>query len=555
MVRTGWMARIPLVVALVALTVGLLPAGAPLLNAAGSGWLPPLNLSNWQNYVHNDEYNRVEVGADGTVLVCWRTYDPGSSTETLWARVRSPAGVWSAAFNPSGALPQNTLSGNTVACRVAPDGTAWVLWRWRDGNPGTEHGVRGAYRTPGGDWQPLNLTFGSTVAEIRSLDLAIGPDGHRAAVWVGCNTSVAGTTCFTDGRRGPAGSVQWTNVFRADSEVIMSRQAGVATVVVGSGGLTVVVWERYYNAGNRELVARAWLPAANDWDASVTQLDNQLNPPITDWLARPVMAPDGTVVVAYNTRLPLMAQKAMHFSVWRSPAGVWSAPMAISNDYAAGDLKAPRLAVGPNGTVIAAWERATSGTTSVLEANTRAPGGAWGSSATLTGAQVFVRGFDLGVGPDGSGWVVWSAEDKSVATLRSNTYFSRRPPGGAWGSGGQGALDGWYTEAHGVALAVASDGGAVALWAGSDSSQPVNQQDRVRAAVFPRAASGWGAAETLAAGMQIGAVWRGGLAVRPGGRPFVGLWYYLRDVTTGGRTAIFFGELPWQRAYLPAIRR
>ena len=164
-------------------------------------------------------------------------------------------------------------------------------------------------------------------------------------------------------------------------------------------------------------------------------------------------------------------------------------------------------------------------------------------------------GFDLGVGPDGSGWVVWAAEDQSVATLRSNTYYSRRLPGGAWGSGGQGALDGWYSEAHGVALAVASDGGAVAVWAGSDASQPAFQQDRVRAALFPRGGSGWGAPEMLASAMQQSAVYPGWLAAAPGGRPFVGLWYHLRNVTSGGRSAIFLGELPWQRAYLPVVRR
>lgn len=528
----------------------------PLLLGAGGGWTSPLNLSNWQNVV-SETRHWAAVGADATMLACWTTTDFSSGTEMLWARVRSPAGVWSAAFNPSGALPQNTLSDNHVACKVAPDGTAFVLWRHRQSTPGTPQQVRGAYRTTAGDWQPLDLTTGTTIDEIRSIDLAIGPNGHRAAVWVGCNTSAGWTTCFTDGRRGPAGSVQWTPVFHADSDVLfpLGRQADVATVVVGPGGLTVVVWERYYNAGNRELVARAWLPTVGDWEPGVTVLDTQLNPALAEWLARPVMDPAGAVVVAYNTRLPIMAQNAAHFSVTRNTAGGWSAPVAISNVHPQGDLRAPRLAVGANGAVIAAWERATGGTTSVLEADARDTGGAWGGLATLTGAQVFVRGFDLGVSPDGVGWVAWSAEDKSVATLRSNTFYSRRLPGGAWGSGGQGALDGWYSEAHGMALEVTRDGDAVALWAGSDANQPANQQDRVRAAVFLRGGVGWGAPTTLAQGMQQAAVWWGGLAAAPTDRPLAALWYHRRDVTTGGRTAIFFAAMDWPEVYLPVVRR
>ena len=215
----------------------------PALAGSPANWSTPVNLSGWNSM----EVFRFTSGIDGTQAVIYPVFDLlniSGATGTLWARVRSADGTWSAAADLSGAISPVTVFGMLYwDVGVSPDGTAWAVWTVKDSSkpPGADVFVMEAHRPPGGSWSTAQA-LSAGVADVRNVDFHAGPEGHVAAAWVECdlpNVDLSQGNCNVRVRLRNPGAVAWETLKKVDQS-----GAGVAEahIRVGPGGLAVVIW-------------------------------------------------------------------------------------------------------------------------------------------------------------------------------------------------------------------------------------------------------------------------------------------------------------------------
>ena len=512
----------------------LLVTTRPALTTSGADWSPPVNLSGWQEF---PQVHQLALGVDGTQAAFWLVLDLSNNQGALWARVRPPGGGWSALENLSGWMPITAWQpGHGIG--VAPDGTAWALWTAIDSTqPGDNWRVMAAHQPPGGAWQTEPLSDWETT--LRSLKMHIGPDGDLAAAWVACawTTNDAQGPCAVRVRRRPAGSAAWVPIERLDGGSGMGIHW--PHILVGPGGLTVVEWLEANPSASSQwaVMARAYRPSSGAWDGSITNVSGFVPQAIE---SRPVMGADGTVIVAWNAVSSDPSKSAQYSATRAAATGTWSPATPISAAHSAGSLEVPGLAVGQNGTLVAAWQR-SSGTQVAIFANARDPGGTWGTETRVSEWMRMVFVWGLEVWPDGTAVALWEARDGSrPATEDETVFWSARPPHGTWGGGGQGQLGNWYDEIYGAALVLGDDGSATALWAVKDASRPAGQQSAVWAATWPSGGA-WSTPGALSDWYKLAFVWPWGLAVGSGGQPVAAAWDIERDTTPA--YALFYSEL------------
>ena len=160
-----------------------------------------------------------------------------------------------------------------------------------------------------------------------------------------------------------------------------------------------------------------------------------------------------------------------------SAAPSWLAP-GLSGAETPTTQSTGRIALGANGTAVAAWAQASGGTT-VLQVSRRAPGGGFSAPLTVGGTT---GAADVRVGVDGAGnATVLFAQGGQIRVL-------------AWPAAAGAAGRAESLEAGGSPeLAVGRGGTAVATWL----ENPATMTPRVRAAVRPGASGGFGAPATI----------------------------------------------------------
>jgi len=504
----------------------------------------------------------MRIGDDGTQVVYWIDYDLVGPKSAFRARVRPPGGSSGQVEDITGWVTGINPRYWTVA--VAPDGTAWAVWAIGDpGQPaGSQFKMKAAQRLPDGTWQSEDWT--SWLAQVRFVDLSVGPHGDLVAAWVACNTTSTTPSvgpCTVNARRRPAGATVWGPTQQLNS-LLGPDGVDEAYALVGPGGLVVVVWDQVKPGVPAEwgVMANAYDPATGVWDGVMTQVSVFVEPRnVGNWLAQPVMDPGGTVVAAWTAKTaPASSKDAQYSSTRAASAGTWSSPAQISAPNIANSFEEPRLAVGQNGTVVAAWEwENTAGTQAAIFANARDAGSTWGSEAQVSTSLVSsVSLHDLGVWPDGTAMVLWEEKDNTrPADVDEALWWSARTPPNTWGSGGGGQLWGWGKAVSGAALELSSDGTGTVAWSVEDANQPTNQQGAVLAAHWPSGGPSWDSPATIVEGYKMAFLWHEGLAAGPGGRSVGAAFLVQRDVTapTPG-VAIFYSG--WQKAiYLPAVLR
>jgi hypothetical protein len=305
-------------------------------------------------------------------------------------------------------------------------------------------------------------------------------------------------------------------------------------------------------------MANAFDPAAVAWGTQ-KNVSTFVEPrDVSSWLARPVMDPGGTVVAAWTAMTaPASLQDAQYSSTRAvSTSPPWSPATPISAPNSANSFGEPRLVVGQNGTVVAAWEWENASNQYAIFVNARDAGYTWGSEAQVSASVMSSATlYDLDVWPDGTAMVLWEERDTTPPTGPVEAlWWSARSPSNTWGSGGDGRLWGWGKDVRGAALELSSDGTGTVAWGVEDANQPTNQQGAVLASHWPSGGP-WDSPATILEGHKGTYLGYEGLAAGPGGRSVGAAFLVLRDVTapTPG-AAIFYSG--WQKAiYLPAVLR
>jgi hypothetical protein len=532
--------------------LALLVASTVTMVASDEGWTPVVNLSDWQPYFSEGAF-RLDLGDDGTQLASWIAGD-ASGNWALWARVRPPGGLWGPVENLSGFQPYLRKGLATYwDAGVTPNGTAWALWAAVDSaQSGDNVFVMSAHRPPRGSWQPEELTAGFETA-VRSADLAIGPDGDLAAAWVACASSSdpAEGPCHVRLCRRPVGASGWGSLEQPDETV--GEGISEARVLVGPGGLTVVLWPQASPSSPAQwaLMAQAYPPAPTEVHPTN----------ISGWkklvdLAQPVIDPGGTVTAAWRT-LSADGTNDANYANTRPAGGSWNAnPAQISTPLTGFRLYKPVLAVGQDGTVIAAWIWRVQATESYLLANARDAGQAWGGEVQLHGGSNLTFGsVSLGVWPEGSAMALFSLTDTSRTKTEDDLLrWTVRPPHGAWGGGGQGELGVWMDSIQGQALKLGQDGSGAAVWGVTDAGRPPGETQTVLAAIWPPGGP-FDPPTVISDWFNYTWVLPEGLVVGRGGRP-VGTVWQAQEPNTGALAVLYSGrESGWQRIYLPLVVR
>jgi hypothetical protein len=506
-------------------------------SAASSDWSEPVNLSDWQADLFTSF--SLKLSEDGTLAAYWVRIN--TSTEwSLWARVRTPDGTWSPAENLSGWIKPVDLSGGMFmmpwTAAITPQGTAWAAWVEDTSTPGADSmWLRAAYKAPGEPWQRDDASAGYDTF-ILSLGFVFGPQGHGLLVWSDCTQNPAdGGICLVRARRRAPTAPAW-GVLEGLDDPSTGYPIYYVQALAGPQGDFVVLWdENDTNTLEAVYWSRAFDGQAGAWEPAPVNLSGARE---SFYQTPAVIDPAGTVTAGFIA-LSSPGLRS-NYAVTRSAAsGAWSVPVAISGEVYA--LSGPRLAVGQDGTVMAAWAQGNAALTDwAIFANARDAGAVWGGSAAqVTPRRNSISDPYLGIWPDGSTLLVWSEQDASRPTSADEAVFYRvRPAFGLWGAAGEGQLGGWVEDVFfNMDLDVSLDGRAGLVWSVTDASQPANQQQAVFSALWAPGGP-WDLPEQLSA--WTNSVWverQDSLALGRLGSPLAVTWYENR--TTLPDDAIF----------------
>ena len=143
------------------------------------------------------------------------------------------------------------------------------------------------------------------------------------------------------------------------------------------------------------------------------------------------------------------------FAVPAQAAPTWLAPVDLSDGGQ--NAAAPQVSVDPQGNATAIWYRPNA-TNSVVQAATRAPGGAWQTPVDLSAPGQNAFDPQVSVDPQGNATAIWYRDNGGNYVVQAAT----RAPGGAW----QTPVDLFVTgqTAYAPQVSVDAQGNATAIW-------------------------------------------------------------------------------------------
>ena len=523
------------------LLFSVLLAFTPVLAASSANWSTPTDLSGW----HLMEFYRFVYGEEGTQALFYPVLNPTPpASATLWARVRSPDGTWSAAADLSGAVNPGTVFGLQYwDVGVSPDGTAWAVWKVKDSTKpvGADVFVMESHRAPGSAWSAAQA-LSAGVTGVRAVDFHAGPDGHVAAVWVECDTTGTDLSlgnCHVNVRFRFPSAPDWEPVIKIDQSVVGVAETAVR---VGPGGIAVVIW----NEASAKMANQWWVMASgfnpnSGWDPTPSDISGVVQPRDDRWLAAPVMDGGGTFIAAWSVMTSLGSGTDSIFSNTRTSAGNWGSPVKISSDQPANQLRVPSLVVGQDGTLVAAWVSSTGSMTkgTGLYANVREPMKTWGSEKLISNLEDNLIPAGIEVFPDGKAMALWRVGDHSKVTSADEGLFWSIGSGGVWGGGSEGQLGDWIAAVNGADLIASPDGSATVLWAVIDVNQPLGKQGQVLTTRWSSGGS-WEAVQAIAGEYEAAYVTFEGLAAGPGEQALGAVWIVFQNLNTPPVAAALF---------------
>jgi len=384
--------------------------------------------------------------------------------------------TWLAPVNLS-TLGQGLSSSPQVALDTR--GNAFAVWEHSDAVSDTTI-VETALRPAGGSWQaPVELT--PPGAEGFSPQIAVDPAGDAIAAWR--QSTGSDSNQLVEASERPAGG-NW----QAPVEISGPQNTTDLELAVGSGGEAIAVWDTFENGDVVQAAAHA---SGRAWQTPVT-----ISPPGQRTGAfAPQVAVDahGEAVVVWESGI---AQSGFVQAAVRPAGGHWQAATDISGE----GVGRPHVGIDADGEAVAVWNGVTSADDAVQSAAHPAAG-SWQAPVELSTAGEVAAFSQVAVDAQGNATALWYDESGGVALADEGLVLvgASRPAGASsWHapvaisapSKGQGGV----ILLGPPAIAVGSQGSAVALWNASNGSDYVAQ-----GAVRPTAAAPWPAPVDLSA--------------------------------------------------------
>lgn len=239
-------------------------------------------------------------------------------------------------------------------------------------------------------------------------------------------------------------------------------------------------------------------------------------------------APDGRVTVAWKLK---QGSDSIIQATTRPPGGTFGAPVDLS--AFGGEVEHPRIAVGPDGTVIVVWRRNGDPTSDpmdwTIQAAVRKPGALFTAPVNLSDPGGGSNRPRIAIGPDGTATAIWHRRDSSTSkwVVQTATRFfdNFAPP-----------VDIGFDNAQNAKIAFGPDGTATAFWSaysgspwgvqvatrppGGAFSDPVDLADTEQAVGAAKLAVGPDGTTTVAWSRYDGTTWWSQAATRPPGGSF-----------------------------------
>lgn len=293
--------------------------------------------------------------------------------------------------------------------------------------------------------EPVDLsTAGQDALEPQ---VAVDPNGDEAAVWArtnGSNYVIQATTRALGGG--------WL------APVDLSLPGGEAfqpEVAIDPDGDATAVWRR--SDGTKTIIQAATRPSGGTWGAPV---DLSLSGQSANEPQIAVDSTGGATVVWFSEGTNDIIQAAT-----RGPGGAWGAPVDLS--LSGQDAVEPQVAVDPNGNATAVWRR-SDGSHEIVQAATRAPGGAWQSPVDLSTAGQDSLEPQVAVDSSDKATAVWRVFDDENGNNIDVLQAATRASGGGWESPVDVSVAGQSVVEPQVA--VDPSGTATAVWRGYDGT-------------------------------------------------------------------------------------
>lgn len=267
------------------------------------------------------------VGADGTAIVSWTTWN--GENDRVLARTRATG---AAGWAPVEQLSDSDGNGYSSGVAVAGDGTTTAIWE-ADGR------IQSRTR-PGGttNWGPI-VELSAEDVDARDPELAASPDGQVTVVWESNDGEREGGQVRTRA----AGASTWGPIVDLD-DVDVDDPA----VAAGADGTVAVAWEgEEEETGIEPTFVRTLAAGASTW-SPVVRLSadgEETEDPV------PAVAPDGTTTVVWENdggEIDRVFARTL-----AAGASAWGPAALLSTQQDNAD--SPDLAAGGE-TVVAVWE-------------------------------------------------------------------------------------------------------------------------------------------------------------------------------------------------------
>lgn len=408
------------------LVVGLI-AAAPSAAFQGPWITPPVVLSPPPQGIATAP--QLAIGPDGTTTVVWAR--SGGSSWAVGASTRSPGGT----FAPPEDLSGDGPDANIPQVAVGQDGTTTVVW---SRTSGATFVVQARTRPAGGAFGPT-VNVSPSGRQDFVMGVATAADGATTVIWEeadGQNWTVYASTR-------PAGAafgapVQLSATADHDAEP-------VPRLATGGDGTTTVVWNQY--RGGSWVVQASTRPAGGSFG------------PAVDLSAPSTLAPNPRVAASSDgatTVVWALSEDRIQAST-RVLGGTFSAPTDVS--IATQGARRPQIAVSGGGEATVVWEHPHSGGWSI-QAGTRPAGGPFAAPVDVSAADDDARAPLVVGAPDGTTDLLW----ERLGTTGGVVQASTRAIGGAFSSPHD--LSAPASTSQLARAAVAPDGAATVVFAG-----------------------------------------------------------------------------------------
>ncbi len=339
------------------------------------------------------------VGPDGTLYAAWHD-DRNGNYDIYAAHSRDGGATWSVSVRVNDAPSGSQL---LPSLAVGPDGTLYAAWK-DTRNRHTD--VYFARSTDGGVTWSANVRIDDALSEVPSLveggkpSLAVGPDGTLYAAWHDDRNGNLDQDIYF--ARSTDGGVTWSASIRVDDAP--SGDQLYSSLAVGPDGTLYVVWHDFRNNTFDIYSARSSDGGAT-WSVNV-RVDDALSG--DQRFPSLAVGPDGTLYAAWADERNDNFDLSIYFARSTNGGATWSTNVRV-DDAPSGDQWYPSLAVGPDGTLYAVWQDGRINNDGIYSACSRDGGATWSANVRVDDAPSGDQWYpSLAVGPDGTLYAAWN---------------------------------------------------------------------------------------------------------------------------------------------------